>query len=185
MTSRDVRRSGKLAADKDRDVSLDMLARAVSEGRLTVEEYESRMTGALTARTFNDISAVVADLPEEMPAPALPVAEAKLVAIFGNETRKGEWSVPEYLLAKSIFGDCHIEMGQARLQGKVTRIDAIARFGSITIIVPDGIDVRLTGHAIFGSKATKLRRRVRPGSPILDVRCDILFGSVTVMAHCL
>lgn len=192
MNSPDISRSGKLAADKDRDLALDMLARAVAEGRLTMEEYEGRITRALTARTFADIDAVIADLPAEgtAPAPAAPVPvqgipvpaipDEAVVAFFGNETRKGHWTVPAHFTAKSAFGDCHIELQQARLQSRVTTIDAVARFGSVSIQAPDGFDVRLTGRAIFGSKNVKARRRVRPGSPVLLVRCDVLFGSVTV-----
>ncbi len=181
MSSPDVERSRKLAADKDRDATLDMLSQAVGDGRLTMEEYESRMSSALTARTYADLDTVVSDLPEDAPRPGPPaVAVDNLVAIFGNETRKGQWTVPTHFAATSICGDCHIEMGQARLQGQVTRIDVTALFGSVTLLVPEGLDVRLSGPVIFGSKSIKLRRRVRPGSPVLDVRCQVLFGSVTV-----
>jgi hypothetical protein len=180
MSTPDIGRNRKLAADKDRDATLDMLARAVADGRLTMEEYENRITAALTARTFADLDTVVSDLPEDAPRPApLVAADDNITAIFGNETRKGQWTVPVHFSVTSIFGDCHIEMKQARLQGPVVRIDAIAFFGSVTILVPDGIDVRLTGPAFFGSKSVKLRR-ARAGAPVLNVRCTILFGSVTV-----
>jgi hypothetical protein len=185
MSPPEIGPSGKLASDKDRDAAVEMLTVAVTEGRLTMEEYDQRTTSALTARTFGDIDAVVSDLPDEAPAPA-PIMPATsgddLTAIFGNETRKGHWNVPERFAATAIVGDCHIEMGQARLQGKVTRIDATAILGSVTIFVPDNIDVRLTGLAVLGTKSVKLRRRrwTRPGGPVLEISCRVLLGSVTV-----
>ncbi len=59
-------------------------------------------------------------------------------------------------------------------------IDADAIFGDITIVVPEGTDVRLTGSAIFGSKKSKLSGPVAPGAPVIEVRCRAVFGDVTV-----
>ena len=71
-------------------------------------------------------------------------------------------------------------MQQAVIRQHVTTIDATVRFGTVTVFVPDGIDVRMTGKAILGAKSSQLRGEPRPGAPVILVRCDVRFGAVTV-----
>jgi hypothetical protein len=52
-----------LAAAADRERTMDVLKAAFTEGRLTKDEFESRATRTMSARTYADLSAVVADLP--------------------------------------------------------------------------------------------------------------------------
>jgi hypothetical protein len=62
----------------DRDCAVEVLARAYTEGRLTKDEHDARVEQAMTASTFADLDAVVADLPSYRPPacrpPAPPVA---------------------------------------------------------------------------------------------------------------
>jgi hypothetical protein len=109
----------------------------------------------------------------------VPVAE-KITAVLGNESRKGPWVVPPYMEVRSVLGDCHLEMHQAVIRQPVTTIHASVRFGSVTIYVPDGVDVRLTGRAILSAKSSELRGEPKPGAPVLVVRCDLFCGAVTV-----
>lgn len=176
------------ASDADRHAVVDLLTSAATDGRLTLEEYTERSGAAYAARTTGELADLTADLTGSSTAVAARpagVVEAgtgaeELVAILGNESRKGRWLVPEHLSAKSILGDCHIEMHHAVLQHRVTTIDATARFGSVSIFVPDGVDVRLTGRAVLGAKSSELQVDPRPGAPVLVVRCDVFCGSVTV-----
>ena len=54
---------GMLAAAADRERSMDVLKAAFGEGRLTKEEFDSRSGRVLAARTYADLSAIIADLP--------------------------------------------------------------------------------------------------------------------------
>lgn len=51
------------AADADREAVAGVLGRALSEGRLTVEEYEDRLARAYAARTYGDLAGLTTDLP--------------------------------------------------------------------------------------------------------------------------
>jgi hypothetical protein len=57
------------ASDTDREAVAGVLGRALSDGRLTVDEYEDRLTRAYAARTYGDLEGLTTDLP-----PAEPVA---------------------------------------------------------------------------------------------------------------
>jgi hypothetical protein len=177
------------ASDADRDRAVDVLATASAEGRLSLEEYAERSETALAARTVGDLARLTADLPGAgQPTAAQPVAPSggavavpeEITAVLGNESRKGPWLVPPHLAVRSVLGDCHLEMQEAVIKQHVTTIDATVRFGSVTIYVPDGIDVRMTGRAVLGAKSSELRGEPRPGAPVIMVRCDVLCGAITV-----
>src|SRR5579871_3225926 len=59
-----------LAAAADRERTMDVLKAAFMEGRLTKSEFDERSARVLTARTYGDLNAVVADLPAGPGAPA-------------------------------------------------------------------------------------------------------------------
>ena len=50
------------ASDADRDRVLVLLAEAVSDGRLTMEEHAERVQRACTARTLGELADLTADL---------------------------------------------------------------------------------------------------------------------------
>lgn len=172
------------ASDADRDRTVETLAAASAEGRLSLVEYSERSEAALVAPTLGDLASLTADLPATgLPAaphgntPAIP---EEITAVLGNESRKGPWVVPPHLAVRSVLGDCHLEMQQAVIGQPVTTIDATVRFGTVTVFVPDGIDVRMTGRAVLGAKSSELRGEPQPGAPVIVVRCDVLCGAVTV-----
>jgi hypothetical protein len=167
------------ASDADRDQALEVLATASAEGRLTLDEYSQRSESALVARTLGDLVGLTEDLPAAPPGDAV-AAPDEITAILGNESRKGPWVVPAHMKVRSVLGDCHLEMQQAVIEQHVTTVEATVRFGSVTIFVPDGIDVRLTGRAVLSAKSSELRGKPRPGAPVLVVHCDIFCGAVTV-----
>jgi uncharacterized protein DUF1707/cell wall-active antibiotic response 4TMS protein YvqF len=186
-------------SDREREQIVELLGQAAAEGRLTLDEYADRAGWAYAARTRGELARLTEDLPVVLPpaadgavqpypprpaarppAAGPPAAHDRLVAVFGNESRKGSWPVPERLEAWSVFGDCHIELQDAALQHHTIVIEATAIFGSVTVFVPEGVDVRLSGTALFGSKESRLRGPVRPGAPLIEVRTRVIFGAVTV-----
>lgn len=175
------------ASDQDREAALEQLAAAAGDGRLTLEEYSARADVALGARTRNELDRVLADLqtPEAHPglqtSAAVPAeAPEELKAMLGNQTRKGRWRVPSRLVATSVLGDCHLELQDAVLTSPLTTIEARTTLGSVTIFVPDGVEVRLSGSVILGSHSNEVTSDHLPGAPVIDVRARAILGSVTV-----
>jgi hypothetical protein len=171
------------ASDADRDRTIEVLAEASAQGRLSPQEYSDRSDTALAARTLGDLAGLTADLPGSRSAAtqgAVAAIPEEITAVLGNESRKGPWIVPAHLTVRSVLGDCHLEMQEAAIRQQVTTIDAKVRFGSVTIYVPDGIDVRMIGRAVLGAKSSELRGEPRPGAPVIVVHCDVLCGTVTV-----
>jgi Domain of unknown function (DUF1707)/Cell wall-active antibiotics response 4TMS YvqF len=167
------------ASDADRDRTLEALSAASAEGRLNLEEYSQRSDAALAARTLSELTGLTADLPAP-PHGDVATAPVEITAVLGNESRKGPWVVPAHIKVRSVLGDCHLELQQAVIRQHVTTIDATVRFGSVTVFVPDGIDVRMNGRAVLGAKSSELRGEPAPGAPVIVVNCDVFCGAVTV-----
>jgi Domain of unknown function (DUF1707)/Domain of unknown function (DUF4190) len=65
---------GKMrASDADRDRVVELLNVAYSEGRLSKDEYDSRLEIAFTARTYADLDQIVTDLPAPPSTAVTPV----------------------------------------------------------------------------------------------------------------
>ena len=62
MTDRMIR-----ASDQDRDSVVDVLRDAYTDGRLTLDEFEERMSSAYSAKTWTELRELTADLPVEPP----------------------------------------------------------------------------------------------------------------------
>ncbi|NEK84869.1 DUF1707 domain-containing protein [Blastococcus saxobsidens] len=58
------------AADADRTAVAAVLGQAMSEGRLTVAEYDERLAQVYAARTFGELTPLTADLPRTAGASA-------------------------------------------------------------------------------------------------------------------
>jgi hypothetical protein len=74
------------AADADREWTIEYLKGAFTDGRLTKDEYDSRVERALAARTYADLDALLADLPlpPVMPRGTNSLAIASLVCGLGQ-----------------------------------------------------------------------------------------------------
>jgi hypothetical protein len=71
------------ASDADRDAVVSELGEHFQAGRLTAAELDERTGQALTARTYGELTGLLADLPASRPASAIPAASSP-----------GAWSRP-------------------------------------------------------------------------------------------
>ena len=62
-------------SDAERDLAVSELSRAFQVGRLTTEEFQQRSEQALAARTGNELTALLADLPVERDPAETAVAQ--------------------------------------------------------------------------------------------------------------
>ncbi|HEV8279228.1 MAG TPA: DUF1707 domain-containing protein, partial [Streptosporangiaceae bacterium] len=115
------------AADADRDRTAEVLRRAATEGRITFDELDERISRAYAAKTFADLEAVTSDLPGpgvKLPAPAtaryqppeVPAgtpAPSLSLAIMSGARRAGPWLVPPSYTAVAIMGGVELDLRDA------------------------------------------------------------------------
>jgi hypothetical protein len=172
-------------SDADREATVMRLREAGGEGRLTLEELAERVEAADAARTRADLDALTADLPdspEHGAAPAdLPRKERRwIVAIMGGETRKGRWRPSRRTNAIAVMGGIDIDLREAQLADGA-EILAIPVMGAVSITVPEGVSVEMSGFSLMGGNSGPDDRiPPLPNSPVVRVRAFSLMGGVVV-----
>jgi len=161
-------------SDADREQVAQVLHQAMSEGRITINELEERLTVVYAAKTFADLKPVTADLPTGSaiaPAasagvvqPAAPRAlgmpdnrlgghpgSTTSIGVLSGAMRKGSWVLPPQHTSFAFWGGAEIDLRNARFAEKSSTITAIAVMGGIEITVPDDINVNVTGIGFMGA----------------------------------
>ena len=153
---------------QDRDEVAEQLRVAAGDGRLTADELDERLETALTARTYGELEAVLADLPASAsgrPAPA-PAAEAKdLVALkiaHGVIKRDGRWVVPRRLTVEARHGSVAIDFSAAVISQPTLDLEISVGHGNIVLTVPPGVVVDVDSVAV-GHGVIRQRVRHDPG----------------------
>jgi hypothetical protein len=141
-----------LASDAEREHAIAVLREAVGEGRLTLEEFSGRVGLVLEARTDEALADVVRDLPSA-PAQMIPQDTVEQHRAFCSHlVRNGAWSLPSRSSWRAIFGTIDLDLSQARLDGPESALEIYNLFGTVTVIVPEGIDVVVRGGGLFASQ---------------------------------
>jgi class 3 adenylate cyclase len=174
--------------DAEREAMVARLQRACGEGRLSLDEFSERVGLALEARTSTDLELLTADLPALEPpstATATPLPSRRqtswVVGIMSGSDHRGRWHPAPVTNALALMGGCTLDLRSAEIEGSELVINAVAIMGGIDVIVPEGIQVEMTGLAIFGGKDCRVPDvRPVPGSPVVRVRVFALMGGVTV-----
>jgi hypothetical protein len=160
-----------LASDAEREHSITQLRDAVGEGRLTLEEFSDRVGLAQSARTDQDLARLTRDLPAAPTAASpSPAASEQHRAFCSHLTRSGPWSLPSRSSWRSVFGTIDLDLRRARLAGSETALEVYNLFGTVTVIVPQGIEVIVRGGGLFASqKIESPERPPVPGAPRLTI----------------
>lgn len=176
------------ASDADRDQYASVLQDAYAQGRLTRDEYDERLDACMRAKTYGELSPLVADLPPANLPVVRPAADvvpasrpsAAMIAIFSGVERKGIWELTDDNVALAVFGSVEIDLRQATIPAGESEIRAFAILGSVEIIVEPGTLVDCSGIGILGDFSGTKNVPPRPDSPLIRVTGLALLGSVTV-----
>jgi Domain of unknown function (DUF1707)/Cell wall-active antibiotics response 4TMS YvqF len=142
-----------LASDAERERSIALLRGAVSEGRLTLEEFSERVGLAHAARTDQELATLARDLPAAPAASTSPaIVSEEHRAFCSHLIRSGPWSLPGRSSWRSIFGTIDLDLRQARLDDPETVLEVYNLFGTVTVIVPEGVEVVVRGGGLFASQ---------------------------------
>jgi hypothetical protein len=171
------------ASDSEREAVVERLRGASVEGRLTLGELTTRTEAAYSAQTHGELARITADLPERLSdtASAQRAHSHRMVSVFANVARTGWWRAEGTVSPMSLFGDVELDLRQAAVPAGEVEINAIAPFGDIDVIVPDGVSVELTGFSLFGRKKVDVRGPASiEAAPVVRVHAVTVFGSVLV-----
>jgi hypothetical protein len=184
------------ASHEDRDRVAEALRVAAGEGRLSLEELDERLETALTARTYAELTPLLADLPAEgsgagdavaLSAPAVPAKElVKVQRVGGNIKFEGSWVVPKRMELTAHGGSVLLDFASAGSAGQITEVKIEIHGGSLRIVVAPGYAVDASEVVIHGGTVRdRSGKDVPPDTPIthrIEVTGTVLGGNVHVVA---
>ncbi|MFD0851505.1 LiaF domain-containing protein, partial [Actinomadura adrarensis] len=124
---------------------------------------------------LGELTGLTGDLsPQE--AEPIPVDDRPVSAFFGRMRREGRWVVPVKLPLLALFGTVDLDLRQAVLQRRHVVLDSLVVGGRIRLLVPEGVQVNVTGRTILSTR--EVRTRPSADGPTIEIGGTLLFGSV-------
>jgi hypothetical protein len=174
------------ASDAEREHTVELLRRHSVDGRLTLEEFANRMERAYEARTREELEELARDLPETAAPnrapdrPKKPVSRWTVSVMSGTEKR-GRWRLARDTNIVCVMGGAELDLRHAELEALDSTITVVAVMGGAEIIVPEGVDVDVTGFALMGGKEFRPGRTVPPPTaPSIRIKAYALMGGIEV-----
>ena len=160
--------------DETRDRAIALLQDHYAKNRLEIEEFERRCEVAERATNPRELDRALDGLPV-IAELVVPVSRAQqITATFGSVVRRGRFALPYRLDVNATFGNVELDLSEAELGRGESVIGITARFGSVTITVPDDLDVETSGSARFGSfehMGQRARSKKDPRRLRIEGRC--------------
>jgi hypothetical protein len=170
-----------LATDAERDSALALLREASVDGRLTVEDLAERAELVHGARTREDLAAATTGL-EHAPAPPTGDVDRQR-AVLSSLRREGRWRLAPRTHFLSVLGSVTLDLRQAVLPGPDVEIETRAILGSVTVIVPAGVEVDVSGTGILSSEDLQVEGPAPAGAPRIRIRHGGMLGSLSVRSR--
>lgn len=186
---------GMRASDADRNLVADLLTAAYSEGRITREELDERLSATMAAKTFDDLAPLTADLvPGSMQGRSVgaistasvpPIDRANAssttdstIAIFGSTERRGPWRARRHVSNITLFGGTRLDFREATFEADVCEVNVFCLFGGVDLDIPEGVAVRNEAVAVFGGSDVRHVAPPQPGAPTIVIKGLVAFGGI-------
>ena len=147
-------------------------------GDIDAAQLEASVTGVLAARTEAELAEVVRSLPAPVALTSPQQRLAKPLEINGGMGRlrlTGRWQVARETHVSADLGSVLIDLTEAEFDDHFVDLHVYTGWGSITIIVPRGVAVRLTHHK--GGMDMRLDPPV-PGLPLVRLDATTNIGRI-------
>ena len=169
-------------SDADREEVIVALREHLLAGRLTLEEFSERVDAALRARVGGELARVQDDLPRIFRETAGSHRKPArfTTALLGHVVRRGRLRLPRRAVATSAFGDLDFDLRDATIDRQQTAVTVLAAFGNVDVYVPEGVNVDVTGLAVFGHRREWGEDAGRPDAPTVHVRVLGFAGTVDI-----
>ncbi|MCT2588818.1 DUF1707 domain-containing protein [Streptomyces sp. N2-109] len=160
--------SGELrASHDDREAVVEQLRDAAAEGRIDLDELDTRLEQALKSKTHAELAVLTADLPRLHSSESRPPLVLK-GGMHGASRGPGRWEVPGHVVARGGMGGVKVDFTRVQCRLTEVAVEAYGEMAGVTIVIPDawaadtsGMDPGVGG---FTDKTTPDRL---PGTPLI------------------
>lgn len=177
------RDSWSRASDDDRIQVAQVLSEAASNGRLSLQEYEARLTKAYSASSYDQLERLTSDLPEALEyrrRKCRPAPSTMLLAILSGFERRGRWNIPDRMTTFTLFGGGVVDLRYADFTSPDVEIHAYSILGGQTILLPPEVNVAVKGRGVMGGFDHDADGAGTPGAPKVTIKGFSLWGGVGV-----
>ncbi|THJ73863.1 DUF1707 domain-containing protein, partial [Candidatus Frankia alpina] len=103
------------------------------------------------------------------------------VAVMSGNERGGRWRPSRHTRAVAVMGGIELDLREVAFPTEALMITAVAVMGGIEIIVPEGVEVEVTGVSVMGGRTVKVADTPRrSGAPVVRIRAVAVMGGVEV-----
>lgn len=193
------------ATQAARTNTIDLLSEHFAQDHLSLEDFEKRVGQVHRANSLEALRALLNGLPTgNVPATldggsgtslaprvgaSVPAGRVKdhdrAVAVFSETKRLGRWIPARDNQIVAVMGSAVLDLREAMLGPGQTRFNCMAFFGSIEVIVPEGMYVECGGSAVLGSfeQHDYSPASLDPDGPVVRIEGMAVLGSVEVQVR--
>jgi DUF1707 SHOCT-like domain/Cell wall-active antibiotics response LiaF, C-terminal len=176
------------ASDSDRERTVEVLRHGASDGQLTVDELEERVSAAYAARTRRELERLTEDLTpatvNQQTAVTVkegPGGDRWVISVMSGHDRRGRWRIADRCTVLNIMGSSDIDLNDAELAGRETQLNVYSIMGGGEIRVPHGVNVRVSNFSFMGGDDVKLGdETASPGAPTIHIRLVSIMAGTSI-----
>ncbi|MGK5680598.1 DUF1707 SHOCT-like domain-containing protein [Actinoplanes sp. URMC 104] len=171
-------------SDPEREHAAELLQKACGDGRLTLEQFSARV-GLVWAAEDADELARATDGLGQPPIVGSAATVDRVVTVFSENKRQGRWRLRSpRLTVRTLFGSTELDLREVLTDQDVIEIAGSCTFGELKVIVPEGVEVDLTGAVAFSSRKMHLAAVPRlAGTPEVRIHLTSWFSNVEVVSR--
>ena len=161
-----------------RQRGIDVLQELVAGGKVDLDRFQAALDGLLAARTHADFASVMRSLPPPvaLTPPAGRRQEPLMISSqMGDVRLKGRWQVGRLTKISTGMGSVTIDLTEAEFDEWDVQIVVDTGMGSITVIVPRGLDVRQVRKS---APVTSTLEEPIPGFPVVRLSASCGRGTI-------
>jgi uncharacterized protein DUF1707/cell wall-active antibiotic response 4TMS protein YvqF len=166
--------------DAEREAAAERLADAAGAGRLTLQEFSDRVGLVWGADDLAGLVRATAGI-ELPPRVGSTRTVSTVVCVLGDQRRTGRWRLPAKVRGWTLMGDIHLDLREVVCAESTVEIEVFTLMGDLELVVPDGVEVELTGFDLMGDRDLRLAPVPRvPGTPLIRVKAYTVMGDVKI-----
>jgi hypothetical protein len=180
---------------KLRNHVIDQLKLNYAHDNLEVEDFETRLESANALEDKFELLGLLRDLPairegedglEDESEMGVRINRGRvrsgetMFAILGGAERSGEWHPARDIKVLALMGGVDLDLSEAYLPPEGLSIEVVAIMGGMDVIVPEGINVEVSGVPLLGGFDNKTSGRHYPNAPTLRVSGVAMMGGIDI-----
>jgi hypothetical protein len=170
-------------SEPERERAAELLQRAAGDGRLTLEQFSVRVGAVWAADSSDELAQATAGL-DQTPIVGSASTVDQVVTVFSENKRRGRWRLrTPRLKVFTMFGATELDLREVLTGEDVIEIAGTSLFGEFKVIVPEGVEVDLSGTVAFSSRNMHLAAVPRvAGTPEVRIHLTSWFSNVEVVS---